>query len=195
MISKAMHSSKTSEWGTPPEFFRAIDHQFHFDLDVCATDANAKCARYFTKRDHALHQRWTCRAGWMNPPYGKHDEGILAWMGHSRRTVESGHAQAMVSLVPVRTGSVWWRTTITRPAQFGDLCGRLLHSSFGQDTIRLWFRRLLVVAHFVEGRLKFTGQAGDSAPFDSALVVFQHPDFRAGPRMIATGLAEKVPQV
>lgn len=76
MITSGMMSSNTCEWETPPDFFRKLDDEFHFDLDVCATPENAKCRRYFTKEQDGLKQEWTGTC-WMNPPYGR---VISLWM-------------------------------------------------------------------------------------------------------------------
>jgi phage N-6-adenine-methyltransferase len=54
-----MFSSSSDEWETPWEFFSALDAVFHFTLDVCASHANAKCGRYFTKADDGLSQMWS----------------------------------------------------------------------------------------------------------------------------------------
>ncbi len=31
-------------WETPPELFKQLDKEFHFDIDLCATKQNSKCA-------------------------------------------------------------------------------------------------------------------------------------------------------
>ncbi len=96
------YSSANVEWSTPQAFFDMLDDEFHFDLDVCATADNAKCARYYTRADDGLAQPWsgTC---WMNPPYGRE---IGKWM---RKAWESSRAGAtVVCLVPARPGSAWW---------------------------------------------------------------------------------------
>jgi site-specific DNA-methyltransferase (adenine-specific) len=36
-------SSATDMWETPQPFFDVWNKEFNFDLDVCATDENAKC--------------------------------------------------------------------------------------------------------------------------------------------------------
>jgi len=63
-------SSQRHDWETPEPFFRALDEEFDFDLDVCATEANAKCSTTTPLPTTA----WT-RDGsgtcWMNPPYGQ----------------------------------------------------------------------------------------------------------------------------
>jgi hypothetical protein len=71
-------SSATDEWATPQSRFDELNAEFApgFDLDVCATADNAKCARYFTRGDDGLVQTWT-GVCWMNPPYGR---AIGAWV-------------------------------------------------------------------------------------------------------------------
>lgn len=69
-MNKGMYSSATDEWETPKELFNKLDAVYHFELDVCATKANAKCARYFTREQDALEQEWKGIC-WMNPPYGR----------------------------------------------------------------------------------------------------------------------------
>lgn len=58
MINKALFSSNTNEWATPQEFFNALDAEFHFNLDPCATQENAKCERFYTIEDDGLTKDW-----------------------------------------------------------------------------------------------------------------------------------------
>ena len=102
--STSVHfSSKTPEWATPQDFFDKCNAEFGpFDLDVCATTENAKCARYFTLAEDGLAQVWPGRV-WMNPPYGR---VIGHWM---RKAYDSAQAGALVvCLVPARTDTAWW---------------------------------------------------------------------------------------
>lgn len=55
---EVMYSSKTDEWSTPQSFFDSINAEFDFNLDVCATEENHKCDRYYTKEDDGLSQNW-----------------------------------------------------------------------------------------------------------------------------------------
>lgn len=57
-MNDALFSSKNMNWCTPPDFFKELDQEFHFDLDVAATDKSAKCRNYFTPADDGLHQNW-----------------------------------------------------------------------------------------------------------------------------------------
>jgi phage N-6-adenine-methyltransferase len=100
-------SSASPEWSTPQDVYDALDAEFGFELDVCATAGNAKCDRYFTQGDDGLAQAWrgVC---WMNPPYG---DGLGAWM---RKAHESSLLGAtVVCLVPARTDTRWWQDIAT----------------------------------------------------------------------------------
>lgn len=101
-MNKALLSSNTCEWETPQLFFDALNAEYHFDVDVCATANNAKCERYYTKEQDGLSQQWkgVC---WMNPPYGRE---IGKWM---RKAYESSlYGATVVCLVPARTDTAWW---------------------------------------------------------------------------------------
>src|SRR2546426_604046 len=87
---KAYLSSQTTEWETPQWFFDHLDAEFHFTLDPCATPENAKCARYFTRREDGLAQSWGSEICFMNPPYG---HGVERWI---RKAYESAQAGATV---------------------------------------------------------------------------------------------------
>tara|TARA_B110000971_G_scaffold198139_1_gene214513 strand:+ start:621 stop:1046 length:426 start_codon:yes stop_codon:yes gene_type:complete len=95
-------SSKTDMWSTPQSFFTKYDGEYNFNLDVCASEDNAKCAKYFTETDDGLQQEWegVC---WMNPPYGRE---IIKWM---KKAYESSlNGATVVCLVPARTDTIWW---------------------------------------------------------------------------------------
>lgn len=57
-LNKALFSSAKEDWETPQDFFDALDQEFHFDLDPCADDMNAKCADYYTKEQNGLLKDW-----------------------------------------------------------------------------------------------------------------------------------------
>jgi phage N-6-adenine-methyltransferase len=94
-------SSASVEWATPQCLFDELDAEFNFELDVCATAENAKCARYFTAADDGLAQPWT-GVCWMNPPY----DAIKHWMAKARESAQAG--ATVVCLVPARPGPRWW---------------------------------------------------------------------------------------
>ena len=57
-LSKALFTSNSDEWATPSEIFDQLNAEFGFDLDVCATEENHKCERYFTAEQDGLGQKW-----------------------------------------------------------------------------------------------------------------------------------------
>lgn len=134
-------SSQTCEWSTPDDLFAELDAVFHFDLDACATAENAKCARYFTKEDDTLRQRWRGTV-WMNPPYGRE-------IGHFMRKAfeESRQGATVVCLVPARTDTAWWHR-YARKGQVIFLRGRL---RFGNASASAPFPSAIVI--FWGGRL------------------------------------------
>ena len=101
-FNAGMRSSSTPEWETPQAFFDALNAEFLFEIDVCATAANAKYPRYYTETDDGLTQPWrgVC---WMNPPYGR---VIKAWMAKAVASSQDG--ATVVCLVPARTDTAWW---------------------------------------------------------------------------------------
>ena len=95
--------SGNDEWATPQDVFNKLNAEFSFDLDPCATAANAKCLRYFTEEDDGLVQPWTGRV-FANPPYlGFQSNSAIRSVAaavHVRHPVESW--AAMDYQVPLR---------------------------------------------------------------------------------------------
>ncbi len=90
------------EWETPQELFDKWDAEFEFTLDVCASEANAKCTVYYDEMQDGLAQQWSGSC-WMNPPYGRE---IAKWMRKAYE--ESQNGSTVVCLVPARTDTAWW---------------------------------------------------------------------------------------
>jgi len=97
------YSSVTDEWPTPRWLFDALNAEFGFTLDPCATPANAKCPVFYTKADNGLTQDWTDQIVFMNPPYGR---TIGHWMRKAYESTRGG--STVVCLVPARTDTNWW---------------------------------------------------------------------------------------
>jgi site-specific DNA-methyltransferase (adenine-specific) len=117
----AVHfSSASDDWATPQDFFDALDAEFDFTLDVCASASNAKCSTYFTKAVDGLRQGWGLERCWMKPPYGRE---IKAWM---KKAVEASRCRALVvCLVPARTDTAWWHDYAARTDEIRFVRGRL----------------------------------------------------------------------
>jgi phage N-6-adenine-methyltransferase len=107
-------------WETPPELFARLDEEFHFTVDVCATQDNAKCPRYFTEETDGLAQSWAGETCWMNPPYGRE---IYDW---TAKAVAESRAATIVGLLPASTDLEWWhRDVLGAGAEIRYLRGRV----------------------------------------------------------------------
>lgn len=98
--------------------FDALDREFAFTLDPCATHENAKCPLYFTEREDGLNQEWSGRV-FMNPPYGR---AIGHWMKKAHESAQAG--ALVVCLVPSRTDTAWWHDYAV-PHEIRFLRGRI----------------------------------------------------------------------
>ncbi|MCR4340531.1 MAG: phage N-6-adenine-methyltransferase [Gemmatimonadaceae bacterium] len=101
--NRARYYGDGRNWATPPDLFERLDAEFGFTLDPCASEWNAKCARYFTEAENGLEQSWAGERVFMNPPYGRE---LYAW-------TKKAHEEAMrdvlvVGLVPAATDLAWW---------------------------------------------------------------------------------------
>ena len=98
-------SSEKHDWATPWPLFRELDARFGpCELDVGATERNAKCGKFFSPEDDGLSQVWhgVC---WMNPPYGR---ALPHWMHKAVTEVREERARRVVCLLPSRTDTRWW---------------------------------------------------------------------------------------
>ena len=95
-------TSNSDNWATPQWLYDKLDAEFHFDLDVAASDSNHKCDRYFTREIDGLDQEWS-GVVWCNPPYGKE---LPKWVKKAYDYAQSGGT--VVMLLPARTDTRWW---------------------------------------------------------------------------------------
>ena len=102
-ISHALYTSRSDEWPKPQAFFDALDDEFQFTLDPCATPGNAKCQRFFTRADDGLSQDWGRHRVFCNPPYGR---AMRDW---ARKCFEASRVGALVVLLAhARTDTRWF---------------------------------------------------------------------------------------
>jgi phage N-6-adenine-methyltransferase len=108
-----LDAADTVEWGTPPEFFNAMNREFHFTLDAAASDTNHKCDKYYTNKQDAIHKKWRGRV-WINPPYGRE---LKHWMKKATHEIAKERTEVIVFLVPVRSSTQWWHNIVMRHAE------------------------------------------------------------------------------
>ena len=61
--------SRGSDWATPHELFNSLNAEFNFTLDVCASEWNKKCDKYFNEQQDGLKQDWGNNICWMKSPH------------------------------------------------------------------------------------------------------------------------------
>lgn len=149
-VNEGMFTSTTDDWPTPRDLFDALDAEFGFDLDPCASPENAKCARFYTMADDGLSRRWR-GVVFMNPPYGR---GIRDWI--AKAWWESRQGATVVCLIPARCDTDYWHEYVMQAAEVRLVRGRI---------------------HFDSDRQREREASGESvahnAPFPSAVVVFR----------------------
>lgn len=110
-MNNGLFSSSSNEWETPQELFDELDNEFHFTLDPCATEENAKCDKYFNKTENGLSRSWAHERVFMNPPYGR---DIGKWI---KKAYEESERALVVCLIPARTDTAYWHDYIFDKAE------------------------------------------------------------------------------
>ena len=142
MVSPSMMTSNSGEWQTPPALYAQLDNEFHFTVDVCASDSNKLSPLYFTKSDSCLTQPWHNATCWMNPPYGRKIGTFLAKAKH-----EALVNNALVCcLVPARTDTRWWWDNVWS-GEVRFIKGRLKFHLFGEIMTSAPFPSAIVIFH------------------------------------------------
>ena len=122
MLNESIFMSKKMDWETPNKLFDKLNHEFSFDIDVCATEENKKCNKYFSVDDDGLSKQWSGIC-WMNPPYGRE---IKQWVRNAyQETIVQENADKVVCLVPVRSDTKWWHEFIMNAKEIRFLNKRL----------------------------------------------------------------------
>lgn len=115
----ALFSKATDNWATPQWLFDSLDEEFHFDLDVCASEENAKCKTFYTKEQDGLLMPWNGTV-WCNPPYGR---VIEKWVRKAHDYAKSGGTAVM--LIPARTDTKWFHDYVYGQMEIRFLRGRV----------------------------------------------------------------------
>lgn len=126
-INPGMMSSNKSDWETPEELFRILDDEFHFTLDVCATDDNKKCKNFFDPSKNGLIQPWAGNVCWCNPPYGRE---YPKWIHKGYKEVVLNKITA-VYLLPARTDTEVFHRYIMTADEIRFVRGRICFSGGG----------------------------------------------------------------
>jgi phage N-6-adenine-methyltransferase len=115
--------------GTDPEFFSVANQEFHFVVDLAATNENKKCQFFFGKgetdnesKGGSLSLPWRTLHGWLwlNPPF----RDITPWAKKCWEESQQGARVAM--LVPASVDSNWFEDWVWGKAEIRWLQGRMV---------------------------------------------------------------------
>ena len=124
-----LFSSKSVEWSTPEWLFDALDMKFAFQLDVCASERNAKVDLWIDEDSNALEVEWVgfmenplpSMAVWMNPPWGREVGKFVEKAYEQCRK----HRLVVCCLLPASTDTRWWRDWVWKAGTVQLITGRL----------------------------------------------------------------------
>jgi hypothetical protein len=122
MINKGLFTSNTDVWSTPPDFYKKLDEEFHFDFDPCPLNPTFD----------GLGVKWG-RCNYMNPPYGRE---IGKWVK------KASENKMTVCLLPARTDTRWFHDYIYGKAEIRFIKGRL---KFGGSKNSAPFPSMIVI--------------------------------------------------
>lgn len=156
MNKDIMFSSEKKYWETPQKLFEALDDEFHFTLDVAASDQNHKCKKYFTEKNNGLLQDWSGETCFCNPPYGNIETGLWTkkYYLESRKP-----GTTVVMLLPARTDRISFHQYILHKSEIRFLKGRLCFEIDGKPILNKNGRPM-------------------NAPFPSMIVIFRSPNVK-----------------
>lgn len=134
---RAYWTSNSDEYPTPLALFDELNAEFHFNLDPCSTDENAKCEKHYTKADNGLSKSWRgCRV-FCNPPYSR----IAEWVEKCYREGTKDNT-IVVLLIPSRTDTRYFHNFINHRAEIRFIKGRL---KFGENANSAPFPSMIVI--------------------------------------------------
>lgn len=100
-------SKDSDERSTPDDLYKMLDDEFHFTLDVCASEENAKCGLYHTIEIDGLTSNWRNKICFMNPPYSN----IGRWLEKASCECRINKV-IVVCILPCDTSTRWFQNYI-----------------------------------------------------------------------------------
>ena len=124
-VGKSLTSDNEKDlWQTPKEIFNALDQEFNFDCDICASKDNRLKGDYFSEEKSALDNEWgkyiVHKAAFMNPPYSQ----TQLFMERAAQQAEK-HNITVVALVNANTDTKWFADAVKSSNEIRLLTGRV----------------------------------------------------------------------
>ena len=129
-------AAHTAHWKRPMPFFDVVDEEFSFQIDVCATRANSKCAEYIGPVDEenssacmidALYEKTPWFPGgiaraWCNPGFGD----LRPWAEKAYEQTQSNPGTVVVVMAIISSSVKWWRDWAMKADEIRLIGGRRL---------------------------------------------------------------------
>jgi hypothetical protein len=135
MLNGGMFSSEFDDWNTPDVVLERVRKVGPIGLDPCSNAQSIVHAAVEWRITHGLDG---LRHGWRgfglvfcNPPYG---DALLAWSRKIAREAEAG--VEIITLVPHRTDTEWYRTVARACSAKCEWHGRLTHPRGAADQVQ-----------------------------------------------------------
>ena len=136
-----MYSSNKDDYETPQELFDELNREFKFTVDLCASEANHKVPRYYTKENDGMKADLTGEVVFCNPPYGP--QKTAQWI---KKCAESNCTSVL--LLPARTDTKAFHEYIYKKAEIRFIKGRV---KFGGGSGPAPFPSMIVIFRKHEG--------------------------------------------
>lgn len=120
-FDKNRFASKKQDWETPQDLFGPLHKEFHFSLDVAASEENRKCDKYINENVDAMQISWGKEICWLNPPYGR-GYPLKQWV--KKAYDESTKGATIIMLIPARTNTVWFHDYCLKYGEVRFIKGR-----------------------------------------------------------------------
>lgn len=130
---QTMFSSNRDDWETPKDFFDKLNAQYHFTLDPCSSNTNAKCPKHYTEQDNGLEQNWGGEIVFCNPPYSRKGSQDL-WVKKCYEESLKPNT-TVVALLPARTDTKRFHQYILNKAEIIWIEGRLVFEIDGKPIL------------------------------------------------------------
>jgi len=106
---------------TPNWLYEWLRNEFKFEVDLAASEDNAKCDIFFTKEDSGLDEDWWMYGdyGFCNPPYSD----IKPWIIKSIEQQESGFTTVMP--IPTPNGEKYYADVFKHASEIIFITGRV----------------------------------------------------------------------
>lgn len=106
--TRALLSSDSDEWYTPPPVLELLAKLGRIGLDPCGSPSSpVEALVRWTIEDDGLSRPWRCARGtfaYANPPYSD----VAAWIDYAIAEWQSDRRRPIVLLVPARPDTAWW---------------------------------------------------------------------------------------